>query len=1106
MATSKKDDSKKDKKVKPEKKPDKGSKFLSIVGSKVKDTASVVMAPVANKAEDLRVGIKDRIGEGVTENDVKRRIEKFRLILSVHANDERFKEAISKGEALSAGFDRFRATSAKGQSTPDWVALYKLVGDSTATLEADLDRLQNSEAKGLEFAADNDKLTEQTLNNIEGLLATANLAVTQRDAFLKSFTATRKLVLEVGTAQGSDQLKKLEAADRAATELLLNVQASVKINNNQAKPLLVDHERLGNLLAGVSDEKTQERVKVSALLRQAKDDIGLCEYKKAREALAAADAELKKTGAKAPDSAAKLKTRMDELTRAWNGYTSPLETAIAQAKKTQPGYVETEDVAGLRQRAADLRARWNLNSNAINFMLSEPGSEAQVSRMLDDAEKDRQHARQLIEQAAGLVPGQTPVVRADFVEQIAEVNRQLDALRQAAADLYKSVAGGAQPEELIAEIDELRARWVSTHRKAALPEDLAIAEYVREIEGLDRIVKARVALIAKGALKPVDVAFEVQVKKFHDTFAALTTSANAALAADYKVAITKGLAGKPAMKKMAADTLIAAQEKARGTDEEVKKRTDLLVAINAEMTALKIEADKIKPVDASLLEMRRTQCEAVAKEIRSKILALLEYVANKSRVTMWSDEKAGYSDYAKALQAEVALALSPVKAKDMVVLNDVFTDLRAVEARVGVFEKLVKKAEGAPPGFDTIKKGAIELQTQLADALFATRAEVIKPLKDAVDEIANNATQLDPADSTSKLADLKQKIADAKARAGQEHAAMKLKRAEIKALAADIDKQGVQQLKILGAKYGSYLDNLLFRIDQFKQRFTAADKFDQADGDLLKALQTEWKNALDVMLTNGLGKDESKKQRDEKIAFLDRSMKSVDEEAAKVAAAEKRLIELREVQLKVLKHIADGDSLDKAERENLKKQIGMASDQIATGLENLKTRRDSESANALAESLTMRLQRMQDAPMGSGTNARNNLPVVVGQWKQVVQTMHERIGSLHEQVLGQCESDAEKAAAQRLIPLQAELQALFVKDAFDGVVKRMTDGKPAAKDIAAAKEDGLREVRRIEAFIAKHPRLKLVTGRAYPFEKPDLPVTAVGAALFNLKTNLMTSG
>jgi hypothetical protein len=521
-----------------------------------------------------------------------------------------------------------------------------------------------------------------------------------------------------------------------------------------------------------------------------------------------------------------------------------------------------------------------------------------------------------------------------------------------------------------------------------------------------------------------------------------------------------------------------------------------------------------------MLAMRRTQCEALAKEIASKILALLEYVANKSRVTMWSDEKAGYNDYAKALQAEVALALSPVKSDDMVVLNDVFTDLRAVEGRVGGFEKLVKKASGAPPGFDTIKKDAIELQTQLADALFATRAEAIKALKDAVDEIANNTTQLDPADSTRQLAELKQKIADAKAVAGRERAAMKLKRAEIVTLAADIEKQGVKQLgKLVDAKYGNYLENLLFRIDQFKQRVTAADNFETADEGLLKALQTEWKNAGDVMLNNGFGdtqttatkgaketKETQEAAREKKIAFLNDSMKSVDEEAAKVASAEKRLIELREVQLKVLKHIADGDSLDKTERLNLKKQIGMANDQIATGLENLKNRRDSESANELAESLTLRLQRMQDAPMGSGTNARNNLPVVVGQWKQIVQTMHERIGSLHEEVLGQCESDAEKAAAQRLIPLQAELQALFVKDAFDGVVKQMTDGKPAAKDIAAAKEDGLREVRRIEAFIAKHPRLKLVTGKANPFGKPDLPVAAVGAALFNLKTNLMTSG
>jgi hypothetical protein len=235
-------------------------------------------------------------------------------------------------------------------------------------------------------------------------------------------------------------------------------------------------------------------------------------------------------------------------------------------------------------------------------------------------------------------------------------------------------------------------------------------------------------------------------------------------------------------------------------------------------------------------------------------------------------------------------------------------------------------------------------------------------------------------------------------------------------------------------------------------------------------------------------------------------MDSVDADEQKIVRARERLNELRDVKLGVLGHIVKGDKLGATEKKNLKKEMALAATAIKQGLANLEKNKDGDAAGTLADSLETRIDRMINSPMGNGTNKRNKIPAVVEQWKQVVALVHERIGKLQQTVAGQCESEEERTAAAKLTPLQTELMNLFVAGAFDSIEKRMTDGSPAPKDVAAAKEDGLREVRRIEAFISKHPKLKLLTEEANPFKEPKLPLAQIGAVLFNLKTNLMVSG
>jgi hypothetical protein len=1059
--------------------------------------------------EDIRVGMKDTFSK-VTENDVNRRIEKFRLVLATIKDDSRFETLFSKGEISEKDLVGQLEQAKKGTGNSKFVASYKAVGEATDKLEKDISDLWTAEEAGLKFATKSNKKTEQTLLKIDDHLAKGKMTEQERAGFLNEAKSARNMMIAVGKAKSNDRANVLENADKTANGLLSRIEEKLNEHEKLSKPLLDEHKRLGDLLARVEDNPAtaKERVAVSVLLRAANDLIFLCKYSEVEKKLTEAENALKVLNPKPPSSGEDLKKRAEALKKNWFGYAKTLDDA--QKQKPNLSKEVKADVEEMRKRAAALFLNWDFSGQGtVAMMLKQAGTEVQVGKMLTAFEAELKTAQGLIKVAVGMVSGQAAPKDPSLTDPIAEIDRRFAETKKEAEELYKTISGDNKPEELLDQLEEIKQRWSKTCAKAVLPADLLIPNYIREIEGIERAIAGKRGLIKSGGLKKVDVAFEVKVKAYRDGFKALTTAANTALGSDAKLAIEKGLASKPAMQELAAETLISQHQKARGDDKAVEARTASLEKIVQEIARLKGEAEKIKGVDDNALEQQRTKCREAGKKIEESIKSVEDFV--KDKFLMGAATKKDLNDYAKSLREELATALAPIEAKDMSILKTVESDLTALQKRLREFTALAKgkKEKGVvtPPSFDEVKKEIVSVKGELDKGIFASRTATIKPLVDEHNDISDNATKYDPAESMKTLGEIRQKVKAAALIATSEHEAAKKALKELKTLLAavnDTTNKGLTGGGGVDEKYEKYVVGLVFRIRQFREQVKADDKFDGNDRKLADALKAEWNNAYDVMKAQPLGRNETQEQRNQKTDKLNKAVTEADDEDAKVKETQERFISLREVEVKVLMYTAE--SMDKEEAKSLKKQIGLAQSQITSGLKDLKEKRDVDAATALIDSLTLRLQRMQESPLGSATRMRDSMPKVVDDWKKAVDLMHNNIGEIAKSVAGECTQNDEKEAAGKLVAIETELKGLFVKEAFDNVLKAMTDGKPAAKTIAAAKEDGLREVRRIEKFMAANPKMRLVTGKAYPFKAPLLPVQQAGAALFNLKTNLMISG
>jgi hypothetical protein len=165
---------------------------------------------------------------------------------------------------------------------------------------------------------------------------------------------------------------------------------------------------------------------------------------------------------------------------------------------------------------------------------------------------------------------------------------------------------------------------------------------------------------------------------------------------------------------------------------------------------------------------------------------------------------------------------------------------------------------------------------------------------------------------------------------------------------------------------------------------------------------------------------------------------------------------------------------------------------------------DYDSAMIQLGAASQRADLLHKYPEGAATHARNNLPKVVERWKTAANAFGQSLKKLQEEIAKVQDKDEykpAKAAAEKMI---AQIIPMFNPTAFDPAVAKMTARNAADNVLTAAREEGLRFVRRYNAYIDKDYRFMELSGNPFlPDVKSD--IVACHLALCDVERNLLIS-
>jgi hypothetical protein len=451
------------------------------------------------------------------------------------------------------------------------------------------------------------------------------------------------------------------------------------------------------------------------------------------------------------------------------------------------------------------------------------------------------------------------------------------------------------------------------------------------------------------------------------------------------------------------------------------------------------------------------------------------------------NERDGLTKYGATLLSDLDTIAAPLVAKDAGLLGDVHHELVGFTKRVADFEALGPngKEDKSMPDFATLQKRIDTLtKTLTTDSRFAPRAEMTKPWIDEINKLNDNLTGHDPRAVDTALTRIEGLVKTAKGVAKTEGKAATESALKLKNLAADIvNAKG--RFAVLSQDSPTYAADLDKRLLKLANEITAADKPNEKEA---TALIQEVEKAL---LSNPSGVNA--RVTGEKTAKADEQKR----DDAKFA-----LEKLKEVDIALLEEKAG--KLKGEPRKELFKQIKELKTATDGALKALEINGDVAAATTMAEAIADRVKRAADAPLGSSTRARNNLPTVEQRWKTAVGTLVSNMDRVPDLVKVECagQDDALKAADALAAQLIEPAKAIFRPNAFEAMIKRI---QASDQDGAlSAREDALREVRRIRKLMESDSRVRMLS--AVPFKGGALPFPEIGNALWDLETNLLTSG
>jgi hypothetical protein len=1086
-----------------EKKPSRRRRFLQAM-KLLAGKASVNNEKIAKKTQERFDSVKDKITGTMHENDCVRRLERLNGLITERDGDPRYQDAVDDAKKDAKSFANVLANGQKRPGTVDWTDLHDKIGVASEKLVETLDDRAQAERSA---RSDLPKQAAADLKAVEDMIATGRMSDDDRSTYTERLNRRQASLILAG--QGNEQ--EAQEFPNKILELRNSLQVKVNENNGKTQRRMAIHTELSNRLAAAADGSAPEaRVAIAELLQQALANIETCAFDAATTLLNQATTGLDKLGAPAKDklpSADAMLKRLADLDQGMRGAIRaavPIGEAYTAYQKYQTDSVRNKKVPPVPKNVLDLRERGLAQGNnalnelvTVKFMLEQtPDSAVSAARMLDRWEKEINQAKEFLSDAVKLFKNPKAQVgtgdgATERAKQLADTVKPIDDKLHHLEGLCTALYQHADPTatkaegELLTRLDDLRQRWEATKGKALSVDDLDTGPFLKEIDRLEADQKRLDTAQTAGKFGKEDVDFDKQLAAYRTVEAELTETAKQVMERNSDEAIKLGLATKPSALSSKAEVLAGQQTQSRGIADDVTKRTAALLTLTNGAQALLVEAKKVAPAKSETeLGTLRQECRDLIAAYSKRIDTAVKAAKDETLVlTVKRNEREALLKYAEALKLDMAGIAAPLASKDEGLIAEVKTNLTGFNARIIDFEKRApgRGHDDSLPKLTKVLKKATELKTLLGHSLFGPRPDDVADENEQVAKIIEDYATLDPATTLVTLGELEKKINLAKQKAQGEHEAAGNLIFELEGLWPKVQKLKGMQNK----KYDTYLADLVFRISKLVEDVRTKDKVEKRDTDSATALKTE---AEGVLARPPRG--------------LDAGQTAANDRQKELAAVTYRLDSIEDVDIKLLKEKAG--QLEGEAATQLTKQIKSmeTSLKIARGMIE---KRDAAGAKELADAIQRQCKRMGDAPLGSSTRARNELPKVETRWKGAAKTMAGALDKLVETVRGaDTGNTALGTAADALDKKLQDVRNLLREDAFAGPIKRMTAGKPKPADVGSAREDALREVRRINKMMDANPLLRQLA--AIPFPGADLPLAEIGASLWDMETNLNISG
>ena len=642
----------------------------------------------------------------------------------------------------------------------------------------------------------------------------------------------------------------------------------------------------------------------------------------------------------------------------------------------------------------------------------------------------------------------------------ARIRTSLAALHTALAD---TLGGNDLPNDASfgARLDTILKAWEKTKSIAITVAELDLPGVLGKLTTLQSDIDAVTRDGGKQFAMHRDQLFTAARAKFD----LAETACAAPLAALYETSITDGTRFQAEIDKAVA----AVGKAARPAD------------VDAQTTILGTVLQRIQQVASALrstIGAAREAAQRDAVDARNAVAAFATAVAEAKEAQKHNplkNDAAVYTPQLEALQSDFSQVESVLPVADYEGLTEASVELHAIVANAQAALAAIRG------GRDAQGKSVITLASLTADlkelrAKFdrkdfrANMAVTQATLIDKAEDLSGKLPTMPIPTAAAKLEELEADYEKAKAALSKIEASLK----EFDASVATGLKILTEQKAVFAAAPAVYAG--------YQARIKGCQGAARIEGELEKAR----KQMLDILV--------------ELHKIVTEPAKIAEKQGEAIADAKKAALEAAKFEgeydsfLVKLKSYGEIKDKDRKDIETLAKNAKKAFD----------ANHDLNAAMIQLGAANQRAEQLHKYPEGQSVATRNNLPKVVAKWKTASGNFAQNLTAL-ETALGTINDEPKYAAAKaESLKMVAAVKPLLNPTAFDMAVGKMTMKGAEPTAMTAGREEGLRIVRRYNAYIDKDFRFMELSGNPFvPGVKTD--IVALHLALADLENNLLIS-